>query len=58
MLFTTILQQRLYNQIQEIIPFLILSLNVYNSFLDGDGEIQGYGIFAVSSKDSVIIQMD
>ena len=33
-------------------------VNVYNSFLDGDGEIQGYGIFAVSSKDSVIIQMD
>ena len=31
-------------------------VNVYNSFLDGDGEIQGYGIFAVSSKDSVIIQ--
>ena len=25
-------------------------VNVYNSFLDGDGEIQGYGIFAVSSK--------
>ena len=33
-------------------------VNVYNSFLDGDGEIQGYGIFAVLSKDSVIIQMD
>ena len=33
-------------------------VNVYNSFLDGDGEIQGYGIFAVSSKDSVIIQTD
>tara|TARA_B100000513_G_C11883672_1_gene180101 strand:- start:126 stop:1031 length:906 start_codon:yes stop_codon:yes gene_type:complete len=33
-------------------------VNVYNSFLDADGEIQGYGIFAVSSKDSVIIQMD
>ena len=33
-------------------------VNVYNSFLDDDGEIQGYGIFAVSSKDSVIIQMD
>ena len=33
-------------------------VNVYNSFLDGDGEIQGYGIFAVSSKDSVIIQVD
>ena len=26
-------------------------VNVYNSFLDDDGEIQGYGIFAVSSKD-------
>lgn len=33
-------------------------VNVYNSFLNGDGEIQGYGIFAVSSKDSVIIQID
>tara|TARA_B100001057_G_C22766714_1_gene917926 strand:+ start:43 stop:948 length:906 start_codon:yes stop_codon:yes gene_type:complete len=33
-------------------------VNVYNSFLDGDGDIQGYGIFAVSSKDSVIIQTD
>ena len=33
-------------------------VNVYNSFLDGDGEIQGYGIFAVSSRDSVIIQTD
>ena len=27
-------------------------VNVYNSFLDADGEIQGYGIFAVLSKDS------
>ncbi len=33
-------------------------VNVYNSFLDGDDEIKGYGIFAVSSRDSVIIQMD
>lgn len=33
-------------------------VNVYNSFLDGDGEIQGYGIFAVSSRDSVIIKTD
>ncbi|MBL6729642.1 MAG: hypothetical protein ISP74_01870 [Bacteroidia bacterium] len=33
-------------------------VNVYNSFLDGDGEIQGYGIFAVSSRDSVVIQTD
>ena len=33
-------------------------VNVYNSFLDANGEIQGYGIFAVFSKDSVIIQMD
>ena len=33
-------------------------VNVYNSFLDGDGEIQGYGIFAVSFKDSIIIQTD
>ena len=33
-------------------------VNVYNSFLDGDGEIQGYGIFAVSSKDSIIIKTD
>ena len=33
-------------------------VNVYNSFLDDNGAIQGYGIFAVSSKDSVIIQTD
>ena len=33
-------------------------VNVYNSFLDDDGEIQGYGIFAVSSRDSVIIKTD
>lgn len=33
-------------------------VNVYNSFLDGEDEIQGYGIFAVSSRDSVIIQME
>lgn len=33
-------------------------VNVYNSFLDGNGEIQGYGIFAVSSRDSVIIKTD
>ena len=33
-------------------------VNVYNSFLDGDGEIQGYGIFAVSSRDSVIVKTD
>lgn len=30
-------------------------VNVYNSFLNSDGDIQGYGIFAVSSLDSVII---
>jgi len=30
-------------------------VNVYNSFLDENGEINGYGIFAVSSRDSVII---
>ena len=28
------------------------------AFLDENGDIQGYGIFAVSSKDSVIIQTD
>ena len=33
-------------------------VNVYNSFLDVDSEIQGYGIFAVSSRDSVIIKTD
>ena len=33
-------------------------VNVYNSFLDDNGDIRGYGIFAVSSKDSVIIQTD
>ena len=33
-------------------------VNVYNSFLDENGEINGYGIFAVSSKDSVIIHTE
>ncbi len=33
-------------------------VNVYNSFLDENDEIQGYGIFAVSSRDSVIVQTD
>ena len=33
-------------------------VNVYNSFLDENEEIKGYGIFAVSSKDSVIIQTE
>ncbi len=30
-------------------------VNVYNSFLDDEGKINGYGIYAVSSIDSVII---
>ena len=30
-------------------------VNVYNSFLDDEGKINGYGIYAVSDKDSVII---
>ena len=30
-------------------------VNVYNSFLDDKGKINGYGIYAVSSIDSVII---
>lgn len=33
-------------------------VNVYNSFLDGNDEIQGYGVFAVSSRDSVIIHTE
>ena len=33
-------------------------VNVYNSFLDQNDEIQGYGIFAVSSKDSIIIHTE
>tara|TARA_B100000886_G_scaffold340097_1_gene307896 strand:+ start:3065 stop:3970 length:906 start_codon:yes stop_codon:yes gene_type:complete len=33
-------------------------VNVFNSFLNGADEIQGYGIFAVLCRDSVIIQMD
>jgi len=33
-------------------------VNVYNSFLDENGAINGYGIFAVSVLDSVIIQTE
>tara|TARA_B100000963_G_scaffold60279_1_gene48212 strand:+ start:4507 stop:5412 length:906 start_codon:yes stop_codon:yes gene_type:complete len=33
-------------------------VNVYNSFLESDGEIRGYGIFAVSSKDSKVIKIN
>lgn len=33
-------------------------VNVYNSFLDADGVIKGYGIFAVSYRDSVIIHTE
>lgn len=33
-------------------------VNVYNSFLDENGLINGYGIFAVSDLDSVMIQFE
>lgn len=33
-------------------------VNVYNSFLNEDGVINGYGIFASSSKESVIIKTE
>lgn len=33
-------------------------VNVYNSFLDENGNINGYGIFGLSSKDSVIVKLE